>query len=115
MCQGGCDISACVCDLSNSFTHSLTHSLTLSLFHYSSLCHPIRHGTLVGHIRAKGMHTNLILTVKITEDSRFAFAGCLKGSMEMLAVDMGQIPMWRQHPSSATPSQKVTIPSSLLQ
>jgi hypothetical protein len=47
------------------------------------------------------MHTNLILTVKITEDCRFAFAGCLKGSMEMLAVDMGQIPMWRQHPSSS--------------
>lgn len=61
----------------------------------------IRHGTLVGHIRAKGMHTNLILTVKVTEDCRYAFAGCLKGSMEMLAVDMGQIPLWRQDSSSS--------------
>ena len=50
------------------------------------------------------MHTNLILTVKVTEDCRFAFAGCLKGSMEMLAVDMGQIPMWRQSSLSSDDS-----------
>ena len=68
--------------------------LALYLTNFVICC---RHGTLVGHIRAKGMHTNLILTVKITEDSRFAFAGCLKGSMEMLSVDMGQIPIWKEN------------------
>lgn len=55
-----------------------------------------RNGTLVGHIRAKGMHTNLLVTVKFSPDNRFGFAGVLKGSMEMLAVDVGQIPVWHE-------------------
>ena len=55
---------------------------------------PSSSGILVGHIKAKGLHTNLLLSVKITEDSRFAFAGVMKGSMEMLAIDMGKLPVW---------------------
>lgn len=51
-------------------------------------------GYVVGHIRAKGMHTNLLLTVKITEDCRFGFAGVMKGSMEMLAIDLSSLPLW---------------------
>jgi hypothetical protein len=50
----------------------------------------------VGHIRAKGMHTNLLVTVKFSPDNRFGFAGVMKGSMEMLAVDVGQIPLWHE-------------------
>lgn len=53
-----------------------------------------RSGVIVGHIRAKGLHTNLLLTVKITEDSRFCFAGVHKGSMEMLALDLSRLPGW---------------------
>eukprot|EP00602_Paraphysomonas_sp_CaronLab_P005056 CAMPEP_0185032306 /NCGR_PEP_ID=MMETSP1103-20130426/20268_1 /TAXON_ID=36769 /ORGANISM="Paraphysomonas bandaiensis, Strain Caron Lab Isolate" /LENGTH=890 /DNA_ID=CAMNT_0027568151 /DNA_START=276 /DNA_END=2948 /DNA_ORIENTATION=+ len=55
-----------------------------------------KHGTLVGHIRAKGMHTNLLLTVKFTEDCRFGFAGVMKGSMEMLAIDVGKLQVWHK-------------------
>lgn len=55
---------------------------------------PSRAGVLVGHIKAKGLHTNLLLTVKISEDSRFIFAGVMKGSMEMLAIDIGKLPVW---------------------
>jgi hypothetical protein len=40
------------------------------------------------------MHTNLLVTVKFSPDNRFGFAGVMKGSMEMLAVDVGQIPVW---------------------
>ncbi len=48
-------------------------------------------GRLIGHIRAKGLHTNLLLTVKFSEDSRFCFAGVMKGSSEMLAIDLGKL------------------------
>ena len=48
---------------------------------------PQRNGTLLGQIRPKGMHTNLRLTVKISEDARMCFAGVMKGSSEMLAID----------------------------
>jgi len=48
-------------------------------------------GLLIGQIRARGMHTNLILTVKFSEDGRFVFAGVSKGSSEMLAIDLGKV------------------------
>lgn len=51
-------------------------------------------GLEVAHIRAKGMHTNLLATVRITEDCRFGFVGVLKGSMEMIAIDMSRLPIW---------------------
>ena len=50
-------------------------------------------GVLVGHIHAKGLHTNLLLTVKITEDCRFCFGGVMTGSSEILAIDMGRLPV----------------------
>lgn len=43
---------------------------------------------LIGHIKAKGIHTNLLLTVVITEDCRYCFAGVIKGSSELLAIDV---------------------------
>lgn len=42
------------------------------------------------------MHTNLLVTVKFSPDNRFGFAGVMKGSMEMLAIDVGQIPVWHE-------------------
>ena len=50
-------------------------------------------GVLVGHIHAKGLHTNLLLTVKITEDCRFCFGGAMTGSSEILAIDLGRLPV----------------------
>jgi hypothetical protein len=47
-----------------------------------------RNGTFLAHIRAKGMHTTFRLNVKIAEDSRMCFAGVLKGSSEMVAIDL---------------------------
>lgn len=53
-----------------------------------------RHGTIIGHIAAKGLHTNLLLQVGVTEDCRFAFAGVLRGSAQMLAWDLSYLPTW---------------------
>lgn len=50
----------------------------------------------VGHILAKGLHTNLLMTVRITEDCRFCFAGVTKGSSEMLAIDLSRLPVWTE-------------------
>lgn len=51
-----------------SFIHSLAHKLD--------------------NVRAKGLHTNLLLALKITEDCRFCFVGVMKGSSEMLAIQL---------------------------
>lgn len=49
-------------------------------------------GMFMGQIYAKGMHTSLLVTVIISEDNQFAFAGVNKGSMEMLVFDIGRLP-----------------------
>ena len=53
---------------------------------------PDHEGTLVGHIQAKGLHTNLLLTVKVTEDGRFCFGGVVNGSSEVVGIDLGRLP-----------------------
>ncbi len=45
-------------------------------------------GRIIGHIRAKGLHTNLLMTAKITDDCKYCFAGVMKGSSEMIAIDL---------------------------
>ena len=52
------------------------------------------HGYLVSQIQAKGLHTNLILSVKISQDSRFCFAGVHKGSSELQVIDLGYLPVF---------------------
>jgi len=53
---------------------------------------PDHEGTLVGHIQAKGLHTNLLLTVKVTDDGRFCFGGVVNGSSEVVGIDLGRLP-----------------------
>lgn len=70
-------------------------------------------GVVLGQIKAKGLHTNLLLTVKIADDARFAFAGVMKGSMEMLAVDLGKVPVWPEkiRRSNASLKDLITVHS----
>jgi hypothetical protein len=72
---------------------------------------------VIGHFAAKGLHTNLLLQVSarrpvprgataqtasalrvrqvgVAEDCRFAFAGVLRGSAQMIAWDMSKLPTW---------------------
>lgn len=61
-----------------------------------------RNGIFLAHIRAKGMHTSFRLNVKIAEDSRMCFAGVLKGSSEMIAVDLSAYQLnWNKISSSS--------------
>lgn len=70
------------------------------------LSNPMQQGILVGHIRAKGLHTNLLLSVKITEDCRYCFAGVIRGSSEMVAIDLGRLPVWNNANMNITPRRK---------
>jgi len=45
----------------------------------------------MAHIQAKGLHTNLIMSLGITEDGRFCFGGVLRGSVEMVCVDLSNV------------------------
>ena len=60
------------------------------------LTQKLREPTCVGQILAKGLHTNLLMTVKITEDCRYCFAGVTKGSSELLAIDLSRLPVWNE-------------------
>ncbi|GAB5031416.1 Hypothetical protein NocV09_00502840 [Nannochloropsis oceanica] len=51
-----------------------------------------REGLLLGQIHAKGLITNLIFHVEVAGDGRFAFAGVLRGSVEMFAYDLTRLP-----------------------
>ena len=48
-------------------------------------------GEIMAHIQAKGLHTNLIMSLGITEDGRFCFGGVLRGSVEMVCVDLSNV------------------------
>lgn len=50
-------------------------------------------GYTIGQILAKGLHTNLLMTVKITQDCRYCFAGVHKGSSELLSIDLSKLPI----------------------
>lgn len=64
---------------------------TLRLY---SMLHPSwgSEGLLLGQIHAKGLITNLIFHVEVADDGRFAFAGVLRGSVEMFAYDLTRLP-----------------------
>lgn len=60
----------------------------------------INYGHIIGHILAKGLHTNLLLTVKITEDNRMCFCGVQKGTSELLAIDLTKLSLLKHSTSS---------------
>ena len=45
-------------------------------------------GVEVANIKAKGLHTNLIMHSCVSDDCRFAFSGVLRGSVDMIAIDV---------------------------
>ncbi|CAN0462741.1 unnamed protein product, partial [Ectocarpus sp. 12 AP-2014] len=60
-----------------------------------------RSGTIVAQIKSKGMFSNTRVEchVEASEDGRFIFAGLLRGSSEMLALDISDLPRWRTLPA----------------
>ena len=103
-CLGDVNVEITSLDIAShgSFVVAGTSSGLILLFDLSNP-NPQQDGLLIGQIRARGMHTNLILTVKFSEDSRFVFAGVSKGSSEMLAIDLGRVLVqWEKHPIVTT-------------
>ena len=78
------------------------------------LTQPTHLPCLVGQIVAKGLHTNLLLTVKISEDCRFGFAGVNKGSSELLAIDLGRLPGWPNDEANSTLKRRDDFVSQLV-
>jgi WD40 repeat protein len=50
-----------------------------------------RYGKVACQIYARGVHTSLIMHVDCSEDSLYCFGGVLRGSMELVAVDLSKI------------------------
>jgi hypothetical protein len=50
-----------------------------------------QYGAVACQIHAKGVHTNLLMDVDVSEDGLWAFAGVLRGSMELVAVHLGHL------------------------
>lgn len=50
-----------------------------------------RYGAVAAQIHARGVHTSLIMHVDCSEDSLYCFGGVIRGSMELVAVDLSNI------------------------
>jgi len=48
-------------------------------------------GTVAAQIHARGVITSLLMDVAVSQDNRFAFGGVLRGSVEMVAVDLSKV------------------------
>lgn len=59
-------------------------------------CSSSRDSAGVPRCRLKGMFSNTRVEchVEASEDGRFVFAGLLRGSSEMLALDISELPRW---------------------
>jgi hypothetical protein len=60
-----------------------------------------RYGAVAGQIHAKGVHTSLRMHVEVSEDGLWCFAGVLRGSMELVAIHLGDLQQaYRRHEES---------------
>lgn len=50
-----------------------------------------RYGAVACQIHAKGVHTTLRMDVQLSEDGLWCFAGVLRGSMELVAIYLGDL------------------------
>lgn len=48
-------------------------------------------GAVAAQIHAKGVITSLLMDVSIAQDGLYAFGGVLRGSMELVAIDLGKV------------------------
>jgi len=77
-------------DLTGRYKHKPAHqkpsrsSLVLSRLHQ-------QYGAVACQIISKGVHTSLLMDVDVSQDSLWAFAGVLRGSMELCAIHLGHL------------------------
>ena len=51
----------------------------------------VQFGAVAAQIHAKGVITSLLMDVSIAQDGLYAFGGVLRGSMELIAIDLGNV------------------------
>lgn len=68
-------------------------------------------GAVAAQIHAKGVITSLLLDVSVAEDGLYAFGGVLRGSMEMVAVDLGKVEAYHDALSALTGGRENRVPA----
>lgn len=64
-------------------------------------------GIYLGQINCKGIHSVMSMKVKISDDCRFCFAGVIRGSNELLAIDLSHLQWgWKDFDAQNQPSAK---------
>jgi WD40 repeat protein len=64
-------------------------------------------GIYLGQINCKGLHSVMSMKVKISDDCRFCFAGVIRGSNELLAIDLSHLQWeWNEFDSLPMPTGK---------
>ena len=66
---------------------------------------------MAAQIHAKGVITSLLLDVSVAEDGLYAFGGVLRGSMEMVAVDLGKVEAYHDALSALTGGRENRVPA----
>lgn len=67
--------------------------------------HHVHFGAVACQIISKGVHTSLLMDVDVSQDGLWAFAGVLRGSMELVAVHLGHLEeSYNRKPTSAVSS-----------
>jgi len=54
------------------------------------------YGAVACQIHARGVHTSLLMTIDISQDGLFCFAGVLRGSMELCAIDLSGVELYHE-------------------
>jgi hypothetical protein len=61
-----------------------------------------RYGAVACQIHARGVHTSLLMDVAISEDGLYAFGGVQRGSVELVAVYLGDVENYFDEQSTTT-------------
>ena len=66
-------------------------------------------GAVAAQIHAKGVITSLLMDVAISQDGMYAFGGVLRGSMELIAVDLSKVEAYHDALSAASGGRETRI------
>jgi hypothetical protein len=93
VCAGFTDGTIRLFDLTGQFSHLqlTTHPASPGVSGVVDSKRHQRYGAVAGQIHAKGVHTSLRMHVEVSEDGLWCFAGVLRGSMELVAIHLGDL------------------------
>lgn len=71
-----------------------------------------QYGAVAAQIHAKGVITSLLMDVGIAQDGLYAFGGVLRGSMELIAVDLSKVEAYHDALSAASGGRETRVGST---